>query len=97
MTRKHFQRAAEFIKGIVQGDWSSELPSWAPTPIGTLIEVDTELKGNVSPYYVRAVWTAEAFILLFQEFNPRFNRETFLIACGLVQPAKPTRTRKAKS
>jgi hypothetical protein len=35
--------------------------------------------------YIRAVWTAEAFIMLFQQHNPRFDTQRFLIACGLVE------------
>jgi hypothetical protein len=31
---------------------------------------------------VRAAWTAETFVIFFSQWNPRFNRETFLKACG---------------
>ena len=32
----------------------------------------------------RALATADAFCLLFAQFNPRFNRSRFRRACGLV-------------
>ena len=35
---------------------------------------------------------AEGFIMLFKEYNPRFDEQRFLHACGLVeQPAKKGR------
>ena len=30
---------------------------------------------------------AEGFITLFQEYNPRFDEQRFLVACGLVEKA----------
>jgi hypothetical protein len=85
MTKKHFVRAAEMVKAIRDGGWTHEAPEWAPTPYGHDLEVSTEDMGNLLVDYVRAVQTAEAFILLFREFNPRFNQQTFLRACGLVE------------
>lgn len=84
MTKMHFTRAAEMVKAIVDGDWTMELPNWSDPSIGYRVEVWTECAGNVSANYVRAVWTAEAFILLFREYNPRFNESKFLKACGLA-------------
>ena len=79
MTKKHFIAAASLVRAIRDGLWTMELPSWAtyngyPTAVDGPIEVSTEMDGNLSPAYVRAVWTAEAFILLAQQFNPRFDR-----------------------
>jgi hypothetical protein len=35
---------------------------------------------------------ANSFVRLFEEFNPRFDHQRFLIACGLIDaPVKPKR------
>lgn len=82
MTKMHFTRAAEMVHAIVDGHWTSELPDFANYRSGR-IETDSATMGNVCQPYVRAVWTAEAFIILFREYNPRFNEQKFLKACGL--------------
>src|SRR6266853_652664 len=84
MTKMHFERAAEMVKRMLDGRW--------PTDIETITPED----GNICPHHVRALWTAEAFVSLFREYNPRFNEQKFLQACGLVeQPVK--RSRKVRS
>jgi hypothetical protein len=98
MTKQHFIRAAEQVKAILDGHWTTDLPDWALqhdwmafTPLGR-IEVDTENGGNVDVNVLRAIWTAEAYILLFQAYNPRFDVQRFLVACGLVDaPVKKGR------
>ena len=82
MTKMHFTRAAEMVKAITEGAWASELPSWAPIHTGEQIETISDNSGNLESAYIRAVWTAEAFIILFREYNPRFNEAKFLKACG---------------
>ena len=78
MTRQHFQHAAIIVKAIRDGYWTDDFPSWADDSRNVSI-MDLN-----SDYYTRAVQTAEAFIKLFREFNPRFNQAKFLKACGLV-------------
>ena len=91
MTKQHFVRAAKLVNHIRQGHWTNDLPAWAPRQ-HTVVEVNDDL-GNIDSAYIRAVWTAEVFINLFVEFNPRFDRTRFLIACGLAdKPAKKGRT-----
>lgn len=86
MTRRDYVRAAAQVFAIQAGDWTHELPEWAPVSGDfTGIEVSTESLGNVASDYVRAVWTAEAYCLLFADDNPRFNQRRFLQACGLVE------------
>lgn len=64
------------VHAILDGEWSDDPPSWfhglqgatwSATPDNTL----------------RAAQSAEFCILLFQTYNPRFNVDTFLRACGL--------------
>ncbi len=89
MTKMHFTRAAEMVKAIVDGHWTSELPRFAQDwHGGDIIEVESAIVGNLSPEYVRAVWTAEAFIILFRGYNPRFDEQKFLVACGLAEAPK---------
>ena len=96
MTKMHFQRAAEKVKSILDGHWINDLPPWASNDYGHFIETSTTTSGNIPPEYVRAVWTAEAFVSLFRDYNPRFNEQKFLQVCGLVeQPVK--RSRKVRS
>lgn len=91
MTKKHFIAAANLVNSIRQGEWCHTLPDWAPDAVQgqTPIECETEESGNLDTHIVRAVWTAEAFIILARAFNPRFDERRFLVACGLVdKPAK---------
>ena len=82
VTKKHFIRAAEIVQSIRSGFWTNEPPDWA----------DSEAIRPISSYQ-RAVQTAEAFIVLAREFNPRFDAQRFLIACGLVD--KPSKHRQS--
>ncbi len=83
MTKRHFIRAAEIVNAICEGHWTSEPPSWADRHAE-----DYSALGD----YGRAVQTAEAFIVLALEFNPRFDTNRFLIACGLADaPVKAKR------
>lgn len=90
MQKRHFEHAASMVRSILYGKWTSEFPSWADRHGNIVgpIEVDTEADGNLDANYTRAVWTAEAFILLFTAYNPLFDRDRFLIACGLMTAAK---------
>jgi len=89
MTRQHFQAMAEIVKAINEGEWTSDLPAWAEASNGRYWGNDTNTEDN----YRRAVQTAEAFIILSRRFNPLFNQDVFLQACGLK--AQPAKRRKA--
>lgn len=92
MTKRHFEHAAAMVKAIKAGQWTNDLPDWAPLRVDGLIEVDTESDGNFDANLLRAVWTAEAFVILFTAFNPLFDVNRFLIACRLKdKPAKGKR------
>ena len=79
MTRQHFQAMAEIVKAINEGEWSEDLPPWA--------KETQRAEGDL------AVSVAEAFIILSRRFNPLFNQDIFLQACGLK--AQPAKRRKA--
>ncbi len=82
MTKKHFENAAVNVNAIRKGYWTSEAPRWA----------NAELMARIPDDYTRAVQTAEAYIMLFKQFNPRFDQDKFLVACGLAEaPAKRRR------
>lgn len=90
MTKKHFERAAEMVKSIRDGNWTNEPPSWADGD-----RAYTPRHNDLA--YRRAVQTAEAFLQLFNEYNPRFDEQRFLVACGLVEaPVKVKRSRIAE-
>ncbi len=74
MTKKHFERAAKMVYTILHGGWSSDMPDWANS--------DPALWAGTTNY-TRAVQTAEAMMLLFCQFNPKFDKARFLKACGL--------------
>lgn len=79
MTRKHFEVMADMVRAILAGKWTDSAPAWADESRYPLTEsLDLEALN-----YRRAVQTAEAFILLAESQNPRFNRARFLRACGL--------------
>ena len=88
MIKQHFIRAAETVKAILNGNWTNEPPEWEGR---TGFDLAPAWHEGREADYVRAVHTAEAFILLLREYNPRFNQETFLIACGLAE--KPSKAR----
>lgn len=88
MTKKHFIDAAAIVRNILNGEWTSDLPPWAKRAGA----VDALMFDEDAMSYTRAVWTAEAFIMLFTSHNPRFDTQRFLIACGLMD--KPVKVRK---
>jgi hypothetical protein len=89
MTKKHFIDAAAIVRNILDGSWTNDPPAWA-YPDRMLDAFDVEMGGLVPKCrYTRAVYTAEAFVTLFTQHNPRFDTQRFLIACGLAEkPAK---------
>ena len=85
MTKKHFIRVAEIVDAIRQGHWTDDSPAWAKPA----------LTGSPIPQYWRAVQTAEAFIHLATEFNPCFDTQRFLVACGLADaPVKASKRKR---
>ena len=92
MTKKHFEHAAAMVRAILENHWTHEAPSWAITSeageadseygVYDVGVYDTDTERNAS--YTRAVQTAEAFVKLFAEFNPRFDTARFLRACGFT-------------
>ena len=85
MQKRHFERMAAMVKDILGGNWTHEPPAWSNRD--RYLCVDTG-----EPDYIRAVQTAEAFILLCEGWNPRFDCERFLMACGLAN--KPVKALK---
>lgn len=83
VTKQTFIRAAAMVKAIRDGEWTNDPPTWATVPnrYDAIVSFDI-------PNYVRAVQTAEAFIILFTVSNDRFNVQRFLVACGLAEPTK---------
>jgi len=78
ISKQHFIRAAEIVKSILEGHWDNSSPDWAE-------RWDYNDGANTITPRGRAVQTAEAFLLLFKEYNPRFDEQRFLQACGLVE------------
>jgi hypothetical protein len=85
VSRNEMEHAASMVRAIANGDWTDEAPSWS--------DASNVYPAPICPEYTRAVQTAEAFILFFQAFNPRFDQQRFLQACGLVDA--PAKRRKA--
>lgn len=82
MTAKHFRRAAEMVRAILDGEWTNDPPDWAERDVDCWpVYINDPAEADYN--YLRAVQTAEAFILLFECSNPRFNRGKFLQQCGL--------------
>ena len=86
MTKKHFEHAAKIVSAILAGEWTNDLPDWAD------VAKTMPIAEDVTSDYLRAMWTAEAFILLFAADNTRFDRARFLFACG-IGPKPERRTR----
>lgn len=87
MQKRHFEDAAEIVRNILNGEWTHELPVWG---LGHAGPYGRGINADISDLNMtRAIWTAEAFISLFGDANPRFDTQRFLIACGLAEkPAK---------
>ena len=93
LTKKHFTTAAHLIRAIREGRWTNDAPGWIDVDKRYRDEHDTcrDEYYDGYPYsseraarYTRAVHTAEFFVFLEQaDHNPRFDRERFLVACGL--------------
>ena len=88
MQKRHFERMAEMVRFILTGHWTMEFPPWADESQNCIA-----WHAEDGPY-TRAVWTAEAFIKLAADYNPRFDRTRFLQACGLME--KPAKKGRAK-
>ena len=73
ITKMHFERAEAIVRYVHRETGSSG------------IETSTEQCGNISTSDFVASHVADAFVMLFQEFNPRFNVEKFYQACGLSE------------
>lgn len=84
MTKKHFIDAAAIVRNILQGEWTNDSPPWA----------DFATADCLTTNRARAVYTAEAFVVLFTQHNDRFDTQRFLIACGLV--AAPVKAKRGK-
>lgn len=77
MTRLHFNHAAEIVKAILNGEWTSEPPAYLGPKFRYI---------NPHPDHIdRAIQTAEAFVMLFSAFSDRFDTQKFLMACGLAE------------
>ncbi len=87
MQKRHFEHMASIVRAILDGEWTNEFP-----PYGD--ESRSIVNDGPDESYTRAVWTAEAFIKIAAEHNPRFDQNRFLIACGLKE--KPAKKGKAK-
>lgn len=82
MQKRHFEDAAKQVKAIVDGKWTFDPPSWCDH--GRYQDIAYyDSHDELSARYLRAVWTAEAYIELFERYNPRFDRDRFIKACGL--------------
>ena len=75
LTKKHFERMAEIVRAIKDGQWTNEYPSW----------VSDASRWQMTPELLRSIQTAEAFIILARQFNPLFDTERFLKACGFEE------------
>jgi hypothetical protein len=90
MQKRHFEHMATIVKAILDNAWSDDWPSWAVQDSN-----GNRQQGFVAPgidSYTRAVLTAEAFIVFACEWDPRFDEQRFLQACGLVE--KPSKIRR---
>lgn len=88
-TKKVFVDAAAIVRNMVDGIVSFDPPSWANRErYGRNVDMALD-----DACYIRAVWTAEAFIMLFTSHNPRFDTSGFLVACGLTSAPKTARTK----
>lgn len=79
VSRNEMEHAASMVKAISDGKWTEEPPSW--------VDMNDYYPSTIMEHYTRAVQTAEAFIVFFQAFNPRFDVAKFLVACGLQETA----------
>ena len=94
MTKKHFIHAAKQVKGILDGFTGRQYLPTSSANHHRPIECSTETAGNLNAHYVRACWLAESYLELFSAYTDRFDRQRFLIACGLAElPPKPYRSR----
>jgi hypothetical protein len=68
---------ASIVRSILDGEWTNDSPEWSN-------RWDYNDGANTITPYARAVQTAEAFIHLAEQWNPRFDADRFLVACGLA-------------
>lgn len=95
ISKQHFIRAAQIVDNIRQGHWTNEPPTWATGKPDHDTKMTLVLAWDDPTPRQRAIQTAEAFIALFGEWNPRFDTQRFLVACGLVEA--PVKAKKART
>lgn len=78
MTPADTRRMVSIVRAIRAGKWTNELPDWAPNTL-TSISVFSEDDGANE---LRAIQTAEAFIILGVATSATFNVAQFLHDCG---------------
>ncbi len=72
MTKQHFVAAAKIVDNIRCGDWD-------------FTTAERAVSHAQSREYDYAAVVADAFQTLFRQYNPRFDSQRFLVACGLQE------------
>lgn len=78
MTPSDVKAMTAIVRAILRGKWTNELPDWAPKGL-TSIDLEDEDDGSD---VLRAVQTAEAFIVLCDSCHCDLDVTAFLKDCG---------------
>jgi len=80
MNAQTVQAMVNIVCAMRRGEWTDELPDWAPESITDTTALDAFIDGGE----LRAVQTAEAFIILALDCGYALNERAFLDACGFT-------------
>lgn len=80
MNQRDITAMVAVVRAIKAGQWTDEPPVWADRErYSACIEGSDD-----AAVYLRAVWTAEAFVILAQQQDKYFPVKTFLARCGFT-------------
>lgn len=81
MTPADTRRMVSIVRAIRAGKWTNELPDWAPRGLTAISVFSDEDDLNE----IRAIQTAEAFVILGLATSATFNSHQFLHDCGFTR------------
>ena len=81
MEAQDIRRMVSMVRAIRAGKWTATLPAWTPKDITETLDFALD----AYDFELRAVQTAEAFILLAHSSRFPFDETKFLQDCGFIR------------
>lgn len=80
---KQQRHMASMVRAILAGKWTTDPPDWAPLRAAQAADLLQQMS-DTDVALVRAMQTAEAFIILIHAEDSAFDVTSFVRACGFI-------------